>query len=139
MQNVHALVHRLNNPDLGILCIRIALGAVFIYHGWAKIGSMEQTIGFFASLGFASFLAYFVAWAELIGGIALVAGFLVRYAGILLSAVMVVAVVKVHLANGFNVATGGYEFALTLLLGSLALIFLGSGAYSLAGFLKRGA
>ena len=52
---------------------------------------------------------------------------------------MVVAVVKVHLANGFNVATGGYEFALTLLLGSLALIFLGSGAYSLAGVLKRGA
>jgi putative oxidoreductase len=50
---------------------------------------------------------------------------------------MVVAIMTVHLANGFFMPTG-YEFTLTLLLVSLALLFSGAGAYSIdAKFFSR--
>ena len=136
MYMIHSALHRLHNPDLGILLIRLALGAVFIFHGYQKVVAMDQTISFFAMLGFSAFLAYAAAWTELIGGIFLVGGIFVRYAGIALSIVMAVAVFAVHFKNGFNIGNGGYEYAFTLLLGSLALIFFGAGAYSLAGLCR---
>src|SRR3989344_1804982 len=134
---MHDFMHRFHNPDLGILLLRVALGVVFVYHGCGKVGNMEQTIGFFGSLGFAPWLAYFTAWAETIGGMALIVGIFSRYAGAVLAAVMGVAVVHVHWQNGFSVGQGGYEFALVLLLGSLAVITFGSGRYSLAGWLRK--
>ena len=136
MTNIHALVHRLHNPDAGILLVRIAVGLIFLLHGWAKIQGMEGTIGFFASLGFPAFLAYFVAWSEIIGGLALIVGIFVRYVGILLGVIMLVAIVKVHWQNGYKVSEGGYEFALVLMLGAFAITALGAGAYSLARYLK---
>ncbi len=136
MLSIHALVHRLHNVDLASLFIRLAIGIVFFQHGWTKLQSMEGTVAFFGTLGFAPFLAYFVAWLEVAGGIAFIAGIFSRYFGILLAITMAVAVFKVHLANGFSVGSGGYEFALVLMLGSLAIVCLGSGRYSLAGLLK---
>ena len=136
IKKLHTLVHRFNNPDFGILLIRIALGVVFIDAGWAKIGAMEEVIKGFATLGFAPFLAYFVAWAEFIGGIFFVVGIFSRYAGIVLTVIMAVAV-KVLFAKGFSLAGGGYEFALVLMLGSMAMVAFGSGAYSLARKLKN--
>jgi putative oxidoreductase len=130
MKNIHALMHHLHNPDLGILFLRLALGPVFIYSGWFKIASMETAIGFFKALGFAPFLAYFVAWSEFLGGIAFILGIFSRYAGILLAIIMAVAI-KVLFHNGFSLANSGYEFALVLMLGSLAMVTLGSGKYSL--------
>lgn len=137
MQQIHSLTHRLHNADLGILLIRLALGAVFIYHGWQKLQAMDMTIGFFGTLGFAPYLAYVVAYAEFIGGIALVLGIATRYAGLVLAIAMAVATFKVHWSNGFSLATGGYEFAMALMLGSLAMVFLGAGRYSLARIFGR--
>lgn len=136
MHNVHALIHRLHNPDAGILFIRIAVGLIFLLHGWAKLQGMEGVIGFFASLGFPAFLAYFVAWSEVIGGLALIVGIFVRYVGILLGIIMAVAIIKVHIGNGYSVANNGYELALILMLGSFAITTFGAGAYSLARYLK---
>ena len=136
MNNIHALVHRLHNPDAGILLLRIALGVVFIFHGWMKISGMEGAIGFFASLGFPAFLAYFVAWSEVIGGLAFLAGIFVRYVGLILAIIVTVAIFKVRFVNGFSAANGGYEYEFVLLLGSLAMATFGAGAYSLAKYLK---
>ncbi len=133
---IHSLVHRAHNPSLGIFLLRVALGVVFIYHGYQKIADMEPIIGFFGMLGFAPFLAYAVAYTELIGGILLIAGLFTRLASIALAIVMAVAVYHVHLANGFSVGSGGYEYALTLMLGSLAVFFTGAGRYSLARAMK---
>jgi len=134
MHAIHSFIHRFHNPDLGLLLLRLALGIVFLYHGWGKIGEMESTIAFFTTLGFAPFFAYLVAWVETIGGIALIIGLFTRYVATLLAIVALVALVKVHLPNGFGVSGGGYEFILVLLLGSLALFFSGAGSYSLAHF-----
>ena len=137
MQNVHAFVHRFHNPDAGILLLRIALGIVFIYHGWMKFSAMEPTIGFFASLGLAPIFAYITATAEVAGGLAFLAGIFARYAGVVLTVMMAAAIWLVHISNGFNVANGGYEFALVLMLGSAAIVTFGSGAYSLAAYLRK--
>ncbi len=134
---IHSVVHRLHNPDIAILLLRVALGLVFVFHGYQKIGSMEQTIGFFASLGIPAFLTYATAWVEFVGGLLFIGGLFVRYAGVALTVVMTVALFLVHFEKGFSLTNGGYEYALTLLLGSLALVFSGSGKYSLAAVLKH--
>lgn len=117
--------------DLALLIIRLSVAATFIVHGWQKIGNMEGTIGFFASLGFGAALTYFVAWAEFLGGIALALGGATRLVGALFAAIMVVAIYAVHLQNGFANSGGGYEFQLLLLVCSVALALVGPGKLSL--------
>jgi putative oxidoreductase len=49
----------------------------------------------------------------------------------MLAVTMLVAIVTVHLANGFFMSNNGYEFALALLAISLALVIEGAGKVSL--------
>lgn len=131
MKKIHSLVHRFNNPDFGILLVRLAIGIPFIYAGWYHIHNMAMTISFFKMVGINSFWTYVASYTELLGGIALVVGFWSRYAGILLAITMAVAI-KVTWAHGFGLQNNGYEFALVLFLGSLAMVAFGSGKYSLS-------
>ena len=137
MNPIHQLMHRLHNPDLGLLFIRLALGVVFINSGWAKVTNLEGVVGFFATLGLPAFLAYLVAYVEFLGGIAFVLGILVRYFGLLTAIIMAVAICKVHWANGFNPADGGYGYVLVFLLASLAIVTMGAGSYSLARLFRK--
>ena len=136
MNKIHELVHRLNNPDLGMLFIRLALAATFINAGWFKVSNLAMVVGGMGEAGIPAFLAYIVSFGELLGGIALLIGIFSRYAGILLSIIMAVALFMVHWANGYSLQNGGYEYVLVLLLGALAMITFGSGKYSLAGWLR---
>ncbi|MBI2888678.1 MAG: NUDIX domain-containing protein [Candidatus Liptonbacteria bacterium] len=137
MNTVHGALHRLHNPDLGVFFVRIALGAVFMHAGWLKLGDMNMVVTGFASMGFPAWLAYVVAYAEFLGGIAMILGIFVRYAGIILAVIMFVAFWKVHAANGFSLANGGYEYVFVLFSSALALVAFGSGKYSLARLLKN--
>lgn len=130
-------LERLHNSDLAILFLRIAIGIVFISAGWMKISGIEGVIGFFGAFGIAPAFAYIVAYSEFIGGILILLGLLTRYAGIVLAIVMLVAIFKVHIANGFSLANNGYEYTLVLLLSSLALVFQGAGKYALGKVLKK--
>ena len=126
--------------DLGLLLIRLALGIVFVMHGWQKVAG----IGFdgfteaLASLGvpFPALNAAIVIAVELGGGLAMLTGVLVRPIGLLIAFVMIVAAATVHLKNGFFLPAG-YEFTLVLMLASLAMSAAGAGAYSLDAWLFR--
>ena len=109
---------------LGLFLLRVSLGAVFMTHGWAKIQGIEGTVGFFASLGFAPFLAYVVAYVEFLGGLAVLLGLFSRVAAYLLAVVMVVAIYSVKMKMGF---WGGYELELMLLTSALVVAWSGSG------------
>lgn len=130
-----SFAQKLHNSNLGILCIRVALGIVFVHAGWLKVIDMPSTVGFFGAVGIPALLAYAVSYIELIGGILLLAGVWTRYVGIALAVIMIVAI-KILLPNGFGLATGGYEYPTVLLLLSFAVITLGSGTYSLSSLIK---
>ncbi len=81
------------NTNTGLLVLRIGVGAIFIMTGWMKVSDLNATVGFFASLGFASFWAYLVTAVELLGGITVLLGLGIytRVAAKLLAIVMIVA------------------------------------------------
>lgn len=119
--------------DRGLLVVRVALGIVFVMHGGQKafvFGHSGLTAGMAAlGLPFPAFSAALITIVELGGGIALLAGAFTRIAAFLIAGAMGVATVTAHLANGFFMPTG-FEFTLTLMLTSLALVMTGPGAYS---------
>lgn len=119
----------------GFLILRLAVGAVFAVHGWQKLTVMSVggVAGFFGSLGipFPEIAALVVTLVELVGGVALILGLGTRLVGALLAIDMLVALLLVHLPNGFAVENGGYEFVLVLLAASLFFALSGPGRLSL--------
>ncbi|KJQ55394.1 DoxX family protein [Microbacterium sp. SA39] len=130
------------SASLGLLVLRVVVGAVFAAHGAQKIFefTIPGTIGTFAGMGIPlpEIAAPVVAFVELVGGILLIFGFFTRPIGILLAVDMAVALVAVHLPAGLWVGDGGYEFVAVLGAGALALAFTGAGRLSLDGALLRG-
>ncbi|MCA1558901.1 MAG: DoxX family protein [Acidobacteria bacterium] len=130
----------------GLAILRLAIGAIFIAHGAQKLfpiwGGVDGTAAFFTQLGLAPAvpLAVLVAVVEFFGGIMLVLGAQTMVVALALAIDMVVAIWKVHFANGFfinwTMAPGqghGYEFNLTLLGALVALMLTGPGALSVDG------
>lgn len=113
-----------------LMLLRIAVGVVFVYHGWSKFSNMEGTIMFFSGIGLSSFWAYVATYVELLGGIAILVGFNTRIAAMLGAVIMLVAIAKVHWPHGFNGAAGGYEYQFVLLLNFIALAIMGGGRHS---------
>ena len=64
-------------------------------------------------------------------------GLFVAISSLLLIIDMLVATFTVHLSKGFFVSKGGYEFALVLIGGLLALLLLGNGKLSLQKLFKK--
>lgn len=114
------------STDLALLLLRIALGVIFIAHGWDKIQNMQATIGFFATLGFNSLFAYLVAYVEFLGGLAVLLGVAMRQATLALVVVMMFAI---YLVKAYKGLLGGYEFDMMLLATALALSILGPGKW----------
>lgn len=122
--------------SLGILVLRVIIGAVFFTHGLEKVQNIDGVIGFFGSIGFPAFFAYFVAWLELLGGIAIVIGISTRVAAWLLTIVMAVAILKLKVGGPF-IGQGSAELELVLLGGTAALGFMGAGRFSLKRILWK--
>lgn len=118
------------NANLGLLLIRLALGAIFIVHGWLKISSLEGTGMFFEQLGIpaANVMAYVVAAVEFLGGIAMVLGVLTCWSGALIAIVMIVAIISAKFGRGF---VGGWEFDLMLLASALGIALAGPGEWTI--------
>ena len=132
---------RFYNPDVGLLIIRLALGVIFMAHGAQKLfgafggGGIGGTAGFFGSIGLPmpGVMAWLVAIFEFFGGLLVLIGFLTPLGGLMIAAVMVGAILTVHLPKGFFAANGGIEFPLMLLASALALAFSGPGRFSVEG------
>jgi putative oxidoreductase len=125
--------------DVGLLVLRLGLGVIFIGHGAQKLfGSFggPRISGFTKMLEQLSVkpakpMAILAGLAEFVGGILVILGFLTPLAALILIGVMIVAVLTVHLKNGFFNTNGGYEFNLALAGMALTLLIVGAGAYSL--------
>jgi putative oxidoreductase len=125
--------------SFGLLVLRLFLGVIFIPHGAQKLfGSfggpgIEGMTGFHEQLGIkpAKPMAILAGLAEFAGGISMIVGFLTPLAALALIVTMIVAVITVHLKNGFFAANGGFEFNLALAGMALTLLITGAGVYSL--------
>jgi len=69
------------------------------------------------------------AFSEFLGGILIIVGLITRVSAFLIACLMLTAVVGVHWPN-FFASNRGYEYALTLLAVSIALLISGGGAAS---------
>ena len=113
---------------LGLLILRLVLGAIMIAHGWQKIsGGMPQFMQMLRHMGIPGWMGYMVAAAEFGGGILLVIGFLTRLASLAILVDMLVAIFKVHLHNGLFAKNGGYELPLACAAIAFSLIWSGAG------------
>jgi putative oxidoreductase len=123
----------------GLTIMRIIAGLTFAAHGSQKLFGWFDGYGlvgvgqWMESIGLAPgyLMALLAGSAEFFGGLALVIGLLVRPAAAVLAVTMLVAIVTVHLSNGFFMSNNGYEFALALLAISLAVLLEGAGKLSL--------
>ncbi|MGQ9591387.1 MAG: DoxX family protein [Planctomycetota bacterium] len=130
--------------DFGLLILRLALAVIMIWHGAMKVfplESLEKFAGFLGNLGLPSPypLAVAATVAEIGGGLLVGLGILPRLGALGIAAVMLVAIFKVHLKNGFLLKTTadapgpiphGFEYNLALLAMALCILFAGGGKLS---------
>ncbi|EDL66120.1 DoxX family protein [Bacillus sp. SG-1] len=129
--------------DLGLLIIRVIIGISFFAHGAQKLFGwfggygLKGTGGWMESLGLKPgvTMALFAGLAEFIGGILFVLGLLTPLAGIMIAVTMLVAITKVHYANGYWSTNNGYEYNLALLAVAIGLALTGPGQYALDAIL----
>lgn len=118
---------------VGLLVLRIALGIIFIFHGYPKLAHLRganQMQGFFVEHGLPGYFVYIAGVIETFGGSLLLIGLFTRAAALLLAMEMCVAIWKVHLAHGY-LAVNDYQFPLTLAAACFALATIGAGTISL--------
>lgn len=132
---LYARLSRLSWP-----MVRAFTGIMLVPHGAQKLfgwfggnGLSATAQGFEQHLGLAPGLLWagLTAGTEFFGGLLLVFGLLTRPAAVGVVILMAVAVIHVHLPNGFFWGDGGFEYPLLWGLIALAIAFRGGGEMSL--------
>jgi putative oxidoreductase len=117
----------------GAFALRAALGVMFIAHAYLKyaVFTVPGFAGFLGSVGLPAFLAWPIILAELIGGLAILAGVYGRLVSLALLPVLLGAL-AIHAPNGwvFNAPNGGWEYPAFLALAAVAHALIGDGAFA---------
>jgi putative oxidoreductase len=130
--------------DVVSLLLRLFLGVVFFPHGMQKLFGwfggygFSGTLGFFTgTMGIPMVFAVLAILAEGLGSLGLLTGLLTRVAAFGITVSMTVAVLMVHLQNGFFMNWDGkqpgegFEFHLLAIAIGIALIIRGGGKWSM--------
>ncbi len=119
--------------SVGLLLLRLVMGAAFVLHGLGKIQNPMGWMGPDASMP--AVLQALAAISEFGGGLALISGLLTRLGSLGITSVMVVALATVHLKLGhpFVADKGGpsYELPAVYLACAAMFFILGPGKFSL--------
>jgi len=124
---------------LALFLLRAFIGLLMAGHGVQKLFGWFDGAGLdgfsarLAKLGMrpARLWAWVSALIESFGGLCLALGILTPVAAALLITNLAMAILKVHLPNGFWNTRRGFEFPLTLAVGAAAIGLAGPGAYAL--------
>jgi putative oxidoreductase len=124
---------------LGLLVLRVIVGALFAGHGAQKLfgwfggHGVAGTGQFFESLHLrpGRLMAIGAGLGELGGGLLLALGLVTPLAAALVIAVMATAVATVHWSKGPWITDGGYEYNLVLAASAFAVSAGGPGRWSL--------
>jgi len=127
-----------NKFDFVSLLIRILVGSIFISEGIQKFLYPEfRGVGRFIKIGLPvpEFLGYFVASFEVVCGLLVFSGLFARLAAVPLLIIMIVALLTTKLPILLN--DGFWEMAhaartdWSMLIGSIIIIIIGAGKYSI--------
>jgi len=124
--------------NFGLLVVRVACALPMLYHGSAILfGAFggPGPVKMAAVMQAPTIVGYLVGMAQFCGGLAVLTGLFFRVGALCVVIAMTGAVALVHLSHGYNLEHTGMEYALTVLLLGVALLFTGSGTYSLGGML----
>lgn len=121
--------------DLGLLIMRVGLGASFIMHGSSKMFGGPETwtqiggaMGNWGMTYYPVFWGFMAAFAEFAGGFLFILGFMFRPAAILLTITMACAF-TMHLKAGDGYKVFAHALELAFVFGGL--IFVGPGKFSI--------
>ncbi len=133
--------------------LRLIIGYGFFAHGYAKLlRGPDDFAGILAAIGmpFPDLLSWATIAIELVGGLMILVGALVPLITMPMIVVLLVAILTVHLPNGFSSiklmsydASGahfgppGYETDLLYVAGLMALTIAGAGPFSVDNYLRR--
>jgi len=125
--------------DTGIFVIRVFFGLAMAAHGAQKLFvrfggyGIEKTGGFFESLGFRPGTAFATAagLSEMGGGLLLALGLFTPFGAAAVLSSMLVAMVSVHLKNGFFASGNGIELPFLYAVAALGIALTGGGEISL--------
>jgi len=123
------------NTDLGFLVLRIAIGALMLFHGIAKLSGVSFIEGMLHEKGLPTFLAYGVYITEIIAPVLILVGYRTRLASAAYVLGLLFTVVLVHSGDLFSLnENGGWQLELIglYLLGALALFFTGGGKFAVS-------
>ena len=125
--------------DLPLLFLRLALAYGFWSPAVMKWGDINAIGEWFGSMGlpFPLVNAYLAASTEMAGVFLLLFGFGTRLISIPLIVTMLVAIFTVHLPNGFEAGSNGFEIPLYYLLMLFTLIVYGPGKLSVDQLIKN--
>lgn len=119
---------------VGLLVLRVALGAVFIVHGGQKLFVMgpSGTAGMLMQMGVpsAGVIGPILSVVEPLAGVGVLLGLLTRLAGFAIACDMLGAILTFHIHHGFFVPTG-VEFVMMNCAAGVALAALGAGPFSI--------
>jgi putative oxidoreductase len=130
MKNIINAVSRFcRRRSVGLFFIRAVTGSVFIAHGWDKINNIAGVTAMLTHMGVVSpeLFGPFIAWLEVVGGIALFLGVLPRIFGAALGIEMLFAIFLSGIGRGFH----AHELELMLMASSFGIAFIGSGWISI--------
>ena len=123
--------------ELGKLILRLSVGGMLFLHGIGKlvhgIASIERML---VANGLPAFLAWGVYLGELIGPAMIILGIYTRLGALMAATSMGFAIMLAHRPEIYQLnAMWGWRIELQglFLFGSLAILCLGAGRYSLAG------
>ncbi|MDD2794054.1 MAG: DoxX family protein [Sediminibacterium sp.] len=125
--------------SLPLLLIRLVLAYGFLNPALMKLKDVNGIAEWFESIGIPMPLlnAWLATGTETLGVILLTLGLGSRLISIPLMITMVVAIVTVHGANGFEAGENGYEIPLYYIIFLITILFYGSGKLSLDYLIRQ--
>ena len=130
LKNIYLEFSRLSEyfKSLSLLIARLLVAYGFYEPAMMKWQDMKSVADWFGSMGipFPTLNAYMAASTEITGVVLLTLGLFTRFISIPLIIIMIVAIVTVHLGNGFSAGNNGFEIPLYYM--SFLLIFFSHGA-----------
>lgn len=118
--------------SLGLFLARLVVAYGFYEPAMMKWAGIDSVAEWFGSMGipFPLLNAYMAASTEALGVVLLTLGLFTRLISIPLIIVMIVAIVTVHLPNGFSAGDNGFEIPLYYMLFLLIFVSHGAGKFS---------